>query len=127
MKRLIFFALVALDAWYGWHHYRDVLTHRPSHEAVVENHSGRGIERVRLVVGGQTFVRESLPDESSISFPFRVNDDASFDLYWRWAGTDTENHWAGGMVPRGPMVQRYFFQVDSEGQVMFRAETKLGS
>ena len=33
----------------------------------------------------------------------------------------------GGMVPRGPMVQRYFFQVDSEGQVMFRAETKLGS
>ena len=68
----------------------------------------------------------SVPDESSISFPFRVNDDSSFELYWRWAGSDAEYHWAGGMVPRGPMVQRYFFQVDSEGQVIFRAENKLG-
>ncbi len=125
MKRLLFLALVVFAAWYGWNHYRDLITRRPSHEAIVDNHSGREMERVRLTVGGKTFVKESLPDESSVSFPFRVNEDASFLLEWKWGRSDRELHWAGGGVPRGPMVQRHTLMVDADGSVIYRAENKI--
>ena len=127
MKRLFFLALLAFAIWYGWHHYHDLITHAPSHEAVIQNHSGREMQRVRLTVGGQTFVRESLPDASSISFSFHVDQDTSFQLEWMWAGSDAILHWSGGMVPRGPMVQRHTFDVDSEGGVIYSAANKLAS
>jgi len=127
MKRLLLLALLAFAIWYGWNHYRGLITHAPMHEAVIENHSGREMQRVRLTVGGQTFVRESVPDASSISFSFRVDQDASFQLEWQWANSDALQHWSGGMVPRGPMVQRHTFEVDSEGAVMYSAANKLAS
>lgn len=127
MKRLFFLAFLVFAGWYGWTHYRDLITHRPSHEAIVENHSGRTMERVRVMVGGQTFVKESLPTESSVTFPFRVGADASFVLEWKWAGQDAELHWAGGGVPRGPMVQKHHMIVDPEGAVIYQAENKLAS
>ena len=126
MKRLLFIAFLVFAGWYGWNHYKDLLTRRPSHEAIIENHSGKVMERIRLSVGGQTFVRESLPDEASITFPFRVASDATFQLEWKWAGTDFDNHWAGGFVPRGPMVQKHHLSIDPEGNVIFQAENKFG-
>jgi len=125
MMRLVFFAALVLIAWYGWHHYHDLITRRPNHEAVVENHSGRQMDGVRLTVGGKTFVKEHLPDESSVSFPFRVSEDASFLLEWKWSTSDMELHWTGGTVPHGPMVQRHTMSVDGDGAVMYRAENKL--
>ena len=125
MKRLLFFALVVFAAWYGWHHYREILTRRPSHEAVIENHSGHEMVRVRLTVGGKTFVKESLPDEASVTFPFRVNEDASFLLEWNWGDKILELRWAGGGVPAGPMVQRHFMTVDADGAVIYKAVPKM--
>ena len=127
MKRLFFLAFIVFAAWYGWTHYHDLITHRPSHEAIVENHSGRTMERVRLMVGGQTFVKESLPTESSVTFPFRVDADASFELEWQWSNLAGQLHWAGGMVPRGPMVQKHHLIVDPEGNVIYQAENKFAS
>lgn len=126
MKRLIFFAFVAFAAWYAWHHWHDLTDRRAKHEAIVENHSGREMQRVRLSVGGQTFVRETIPDEGSATFPFLVNDDATFQLEWKWPAQEFDQRWAGGSVPRGPMVQKHHLLVDSEGNVIYQAEQKLG-
>lgn len=126
MKRLLFFAFVAFAAWYAWHHYHDLIDKRPSHEAIVENRSGRGMERIRLTVGGQTFVRETLPDDANASFPFRVSQDATFTLEWKWSNSDNEMHWSGGEVPRGPMVQKHHLTVDGDGAVIYQAENKFG-
>jgi hypothetical protein len=124
MKKLLFLVLVAVAAWYGWHHYGDVLYKRPSHEAVVENRAGHEMTRVRLSVDGQTFVKESIPDGADAVFPFRVSRDASFQLVWQWGDGPAEQTWSGGMVPRGPMLQRHILSVDTEGAVLYRAENK---
>ena len=123
MKRLILLILVAAAVWYGWKH-PDLLRRHPSHEAVVENTSGLEMARVRLTVGGQTFVKESIPDGTKAAFPFRVDHDASFQLVWEWADRIGERTWSGGNVPAGPMLQRHIMTVDGDGAVLYRAENK---
>jgi hypothetical protein len=124
MKRIIFFLLIVLAAWYGWKRWPDLFRHDPGHEAVVENDSGLTMERVRVTVGGQTFVKEELPNEQRAVFPFRVTNDASFELEWGWKEKMGERRWRGGMVPRGPMVQRHTMQVDGDGGVIYTANAK---
>jgi hypothetical protein len=124
MKRFIFLLLIVAAAWYGWKHWPDFVNRRPGHEAVIENASGMTLERVRLTVDGQTFVKEELPNEQKAVFPFKVANDATFQLTWEWKEKLGESHWNGGMVPRGPMVQRHIMQIDSEGGVTYTAENK---
>jgi hypothetical protein len=124
MKRLLLLVLFAVALWYGWQHRGDLLHRQQGHEAVVENTSGREMTRVRLSVGGQTFVKESIPDEGKAAFPFRVDRDATFELVWRFADAPAEQSWSGGMVPRGPMLQRHIMTVDGDGAVLYRAENK---
>ncbi|HVP14677.1 MAG TPA: hypothetical protein VMS88_03975 [Terriglobales bacterium] len=120
MKKLLFLALLAVAAWYGWQHYGDLITRRPSHTAVIVNHSGRGMARVRLAVGGQTFVRETIADDAQAVIPFRVDNDASFQLVWEWADAGGEHSWSGGLVPKGPMAQRHIITVDPDGEVVYQ-------
>jgi hypothetical protein len=124
MIRFLFFLLLVGALWYGWRHYGELTQRRPGHEAVVENSSGRAMERIRLSVGGRTFVKESIPDGGRATFPFRVDEDATFTLVWTWSGGTGELTWSGGMVPRGPMLQRHFLTVDDEGSVLYRAANK---
>jgi hypothetical protein len=124
MKRLLLLVLFAAALWYGWQNRDDLLHRKQSHDAVVENASGREMTRVRLSVGGQTFVKESIPDGEKAVFPFRVDRDASFDLVWRFADASNERSWSGGMVPRGPMLQRHIMTVDGDGAVLYRPENK---
>ena len=124
MKRLIVLILLAVAAWYAWHHWGDVFHRSPSHEAVVENAGDREMTRVRLTVGDQTFVKESLPAGARAAFPFRVDRDATFLLVWDVAGTTAEHTWSGGMVPKGPLLQRHVLTVDADGAVLYRAENK---
>ena len=122
MKRLFLLLLLGVAIWYGWKQYPRLVERRPSHEAVVENQTGAEIRRIRIKVDGQTLVRETLGDGATAALPFRVNRDASFELVWDDAGG--ERSWSGGMVPAGPMVQRHVFVIDTEGQVLYRAENK---
>jgi hypothetical protein len=122
MRKLLVLALIAFAAWYGWKHYPELTRHRPSHQAVIQNESGTGLTRVRLQVDGQTLVKEEIADGQSATMPFRVNDDATFVLTWQWADRAGEQTWRGGMVPRGPMMQRHVFHIDGEGNVMYRPE-----
>ncbi len=124
MKRLIFLLLLAAVAWYGWQHRAELFERKSGHEAVIENLSGREMTRVRLSVGGQTFVKESIPDGGKVAFTFRVASDASFELTWQFAGAPSEMAWSGGMVPRGPMLQRHVMSVDPDGAVLYRPENK---
>ena len=124
MRRLLLLILFAVALWYGWQHRDELLHRKQSHEAVVENASGREMTRVRLSVGGQTFVKESIPDGQQAVFPFRVDRDATFELVWRFADASNEQSWAGGMVPRGPMLQRHVMTVDGDGAVLYRPENK---
>ena len=124
MKRLLLLVLFAVALWYGWQHWGDLVNKRPGHEAVVENTSGREMTRVRLSVGGRTFVKESIPDGGKAVFPFRVDRDATFELVWRFAGAPYEQSWSGGMVPRGPMIQRHVMTADGDGAILYRAENK---
>ena len=122
MKKLLILALIAFAAWQAKLHYRELLHRRPAHEAMVENSSGRTIERLRLTVGGQTFVKESLEGGERAVFHFNVNRDASFKLTWEWKGAVEENNWSGGMVPRGPMVQRHTMSIEDDGGVVYTAQ-----
>jgi hypothetical protein len=124
MLRLIILILIVLAAWYGWHHYGDVLNPKPKHDVVIENRSGKVMERVRLTIGGQGFVRESLANEENATFGFRVDDDATFELVWKWAMDDVEHRWTGGNVFKGPLVQRHHILVDADGGITYHAEPK---
>jgi len=89
---------------------------------VIDNESGADVERIRLKVGAQTLVKETLATGERAILPFRVNQDATFELTWNSRGG--EYTWSGGMVPAGPMVQRHTFLIDADGQVLYRAENK---
>jgi hypothetical protein len=127
MKRLIFVLLVAIAAWYGYKHYPDILHRRGSNDVVIENSSGKNMERIRVMIDGQTLVKETLPDGQTASIPFNVQNDASFKLEWQYEGILGTHTWSGGMVPKGPMLQRHILTIDGDDAVMYRAENKLGS
>ena len=121
MKKLLVLVVLAFAAWQAWKHYPELTQHTPSNEAVVKNQSGHGIERLRLSVGGQTFVKEVLANGESTTFPFRVNNDASFQMTWNWADAVPELSWSGGSVSKGPMVQRHQLTITPGGGVMVEA------
>src|SRR2546425_9594010 len=114
MKKLLILAVIAFAVWQAKLHYGDLLHRRASHEAVVENGSGRNIERLRLNIGGQIFVKERLPSGEQAVFHFNVNRDASFHMTWQWENSMEEKSWNGGMVYRGPMVQRHLMNIEDD-------------
>ncbi len=128
MKKAFLFVLIVFAAWYGWKHgpqfVDEFVRKRPQHEAVVVNNTGHVLERVRVTVGGQTFVKETLADNDRAVFPFRVESDSDFELRWQYQDKMGEGHWKGGMVPKGPMVQRHIMTIDAEAQIIYQPENK---
>ena len=127
MKKLIFLLLFAVAAWYGWKHYPEILHRRGTDEVVIVNSTGKTMERIRIEVDGQTLVKETLPDGQKATIPFNVQNDASFKLEWQYDNVLGLHSWAGGMVPKGPMLQRHVMEIDGDDAVMYRAENKLAS
>ncbi len=125
MKRLIVYALVIIAAWQTWKHYPDLVHRSPSHEAVIRNQAGRTMEKVRLSIDRRTFVKERLESGESVTYPFRVAHDASFDMQWGWSDSQAEGHWTGGRVYEGPIVQRHIITVVGDGGVIYSTENKL--
>jgi hypothetical protein len=119
MKRLLFLVLVAAVGWYGWHHYKDIMTKTPRHQAVIKNASGETVIRIRLTVGGQTFVREELANGESATFDFAVNQDSHFKLDWEYAANPNEGHWTGGTVTKGPLVARHLMTIRPDRGIVY--------
>jgi len=123
MKRLILFILVVAAAWYGWKHYPDLMNRMPSNKAIIVNNTGHEMTRVRLTAGEQSIgVKESIPPDGRVEFPFKVDHDAMFGLTWQYADKIGEQHWSGGTVTKGPVVQKCTFTVDTDNQVIFLPE-----
>ena len=124
MKKLIFLALIAAAAWYGWKNWPTLFEKRDGHEVVVENGGTADLERVRVEVDGQTLVREVVATGGRSAIPFKVNNDATFVVTWQWKGRIGEFNWRGGSVPKGPMLQRHHIQITDDNEVIYRPENK---
>lgn len=122
MKKLIILVLFVVAIWQAWKHYPDFFSHLPSHEAVIENESSEPLSRLRMTVGGRTFVREELAPGEKAVFPFRVDRDATFELTWSLQGGAAERTWRGGLVTAGPIVARHRMTVHGDGGVIYRSE-----
>ena len=124
MGRLIVLVLLIAAIWYGYKHYPEVMKRGPSHEAVIVNATSNPAVRIRLLVGGQTFVKESLGPDQKVAFPFKVNDDATFELIWEWDSSTGERHWRGGNVFKGPIVARHTLTIQDDDGVVYQSENK---
>ena len=127
MKKLIVLALLVAAGWYGYKNYPELLSRTPSHEAVIVNGTGDEVTRVRLIVDGQTFVKESIASEAKARFPFKVTQDASFELAWQWGSRSGERRWSGGTVFKGPVVARHTFTIQDDGGVVYESGHKGGA
>ena len=125
MKKLIFWALVIAAGWYGWTHRDQIFKRQPGHDAVIQNRSGQTLVRVRLRVDGQTLVKEEIANDGDASFRFQVQNDSDFKLEWQYRESRGERTWSGGLGPKGPMVQRHVFTIDTEGGVTYRPEHRM--
>ena len=122
MKRLIIFAVIAFAAWYGWKHYNELLHPQPKHIAVIRNQTGTKLVRIRLTVGGHTYVKEELPSGESAEIPFVVDSESEFDLVWEYDTNMSTGHWTGGLVTKGPLVARHVLSIQEGGGVVMEGQ-----
>jgi hypothetical protein len=124
MGRLIVVLILIAAVWYGWKNYPKFLSRAPGHEAVIVNSTSNTAVRVRLTVGGQTFVKETLGPDQKATFPFKINEDSSFELIWEWETSPGERRWRGGNVFKGPMVARHTFTIQDDDGIVYDSENK---
>lgn len=122
MTRFILLIIIAVAVWYGWKHYDQLLHPQPKHLAVIRNDSGEKLVRIRLTVGGHTYVKEELANGESATIPFVVDSDSEFDLVWEYDTNTKTGHWAGGMVTRGPLVGRHTLTIQEGGGVVMEGQ-----
>ncbi len=125
MKRLFLLALLALAAWFGWKKWPELVNRRPGHDLVVINDAGEGLERIRVVVDGQTLVCEHLDEGRTATLPFKVQNSSDLKLEFQWSRREGVMSWRGGMVPAGPMLQRHILRIQADGQVLYTTENKI--
>ena len=122
MKRLIILALLVAAGWYGWKHYDELMHPQPHHMAVIRNGTGEKLVRIRLTVGGHTYVKEELANGESVTFPFLVDSDSPFQLVWEYESQPAESRWTGGLVAKGPLVARHTMTIHSGGGVVLESQ-----
>lgn len=111
MKRLLFLVILAAVGWYGWQH-RDLFSRRPAGpEVELANGGTRAMQRVRLTVDRETYVRETIEPGARVTFPIRVANASDFRLRWEWRGVEGAFEWRGGSVEPGPGRQRCTIEV----------------
>jgi len=125
MKKLLLLTLVILAAWTAWKQVPRILERPPEHELVVENQSHEAIERLRIMVGSQTFVKELLGSGEDASFTVRVHRDQRFEMTWQWASSNVETVWQGGHITQGPIAQRHVLSVLEGGGVIHHVERRF--
>jgi hypothetical protein len=124
MKKFLFLVVLGIAAWQAWKHYPSLFERRPSHEAVIENQSQRQVVKFKLMVAGQTLVRESIPQGRTEVIPFRISRDGPLGIEWEWSDATDVKSWSGGSVVAGPSVQRYIITIEPGGKVLYRVEPK---
>ncbi len=123
MKRLFLLILFAGALWFAWKNGPEAFQKKPGHWVEVTNDGKAEMQRLRVAVGGQTFVAETLAQGAVARWRFRTTEDTRFDLVWEWGGgRGGEMRWSGGRVARGPLVQRHRLRVLDDGGVVSMTE-----
>lgn len=117
MKRLLFLAIVAAIAWYGWQHRTGLFGGSTDSEVVLVNGGTRAMLRVRLTVDGQTYVRDVIEPEARTTIPIKVGRVSDFRLRWEWLRLEGAPEWRGGEVTPGPLRSRCTLQVFDDNDV----------
>lgn len=117
MMRLLILALFAFAAWYGWNHREMFTRGRDDTEVVLVNEGSRAMQRVRLRVDGNTYVRDKIEPEESAVFSIPVTHPSDFRLIWEWQGVEGVPEWRGGEVTPGSSRQRCKLQVFEDNGV----------
>jgi len=125
MRKIIFLALVIMAGYYAWQHAPALLKRPPAHRLVVTNESRVNVERLRIKVGGQTFVKELLPSGETVTFSLRVHRDEPLSMTWRWSDSENEDHWEGGTVTQGPIAQDHLLSIMGGATVVHRVERQF--
>jgi hypothetical protein len=125
MKRLFQLALFAAIAWYGWQHRGTLLHPEPTDEAVIVNTIDAAMVRVRLIVDGQTLVREVIEPGTSTTLPFHLKHASDFQLEWQYRGREGRANWRGGLVTPGPVPLRTTLTALADGTAMVTSEAMV--
>lgn len=64
------------------------------------------MQRVRLTVDGQTYVREVLEPGARVTIPIRVARASDFRVRWEWRGLEGAPDWRGGEITPAPPRSR---------------------
>lgn len=125
MKRLLVLAVIAVAVWYGYKHYPELLHRSPANEVILKNESGHPLERVRIKVGGETYVIERLEtgQERATTFP-AVSTPSTFEMTWEYGDGLGEHRWTGGGVAPSPLPDRHTLLLDPDGEVIYSAAKK---
>jgi len=124
MKKLLILALLIFAGYTAWQRAPAFFKRPALHEAVVINQSRKDIIRVRVIVGDQTFVKESLPSGEDVTFTFRVNKEEPLSLEFVWKETDASDRWRGGKVTQGPIAQRHKLTIMDRNSVIHQVERR---
>lgn len=117
MKRLLFLAIVAAVAWYGWQHRSGLFGGTTDSEVILVNSGTRQILRLRVTVDGQTQVREALDPEARVTMRFKVTRVSDFRLQWNWASLEGVPQWRGGEISPAPPRSRCTLEIFDDNEV----------
>ena len=122
MTRLIILVLFALAAWQASIHYPKLLHRERQNEVVIRNEGRNSIERLRLIVGRETHVREVLAAGASVTFRLDVARDTRMELVWFGPNKALESQWLGPAIHQGPSLERHTLLMYDDGRVNHRSE-----
>jgi hypothetical protein len=121
MKRVVWGVVLAALAVYGWVHAAAERA-QPPDEIVAVNRSGHAIGRVRLAVAGRHLDLTALAPGATARTSWRGDREGAFEVTWRPEGSDSDRHWRGGRVSRGPVPMRHRLEFVRGDGLVFRSE-----
>jgi len=122
MTRLIILLLLALAAWQAYIHYPSLLERHRQNEVVIRNDGDLAINRLRVVAGGKTFVKEVLVPGASVTY--KVDDDVELRLRLVWypANKPNESTWTGPTIMPGGGVERHTIIMYDNSKVVHQSQ-----
>lgn len=122
MTRLIIILLVALAAWQASIHYHTLFESRATNEIVVRNEGSNSVNRLRVIAGSQTFVREVLGPGQSATFKANASHKYRLRLVWYGQYHQNETTWKGPEIDSGLRTERHILYIYDDGHVTHSSE-----
>lgn len=122
MTRLIVLLLLAVAAWQAYIHYPSLFERNPQNEVVIRNEGDLAIDRLRLVVGGETHVREVLVPGASVTFKLDDTREVRLKLVWFGEKKSLESEWTGPTLLPDGKAERHTLSVRDNGRVSHQSQ-----